>query len=85
MEKTQHTYLFLIQAERVVPLNEIPKGHAFIISLCPIRLAVFVLVHFNHVGTTLFGRKRHEDAATQNEAPAEVITNAIALIESKVF
>jgi hypothetical protein len=85
MEATQHPYLFLIQAERVVPLYEVPKGRASIISLRPIRLAVFVLIHFNHVGTALSGRKWYEDSATQNEGSAEVLTNAIALLVSKLL
>lgn len=68
-----------------MPFDEIPKGHASIISLCPIRLAVFVLIHFNHVGTAISGRKWHEDSATQNEGSAKVFTNAIALFESKFF
>ena len=70
MQATQHAYLFLIQPERVVPLDEIPKGHASMISLCPIRLSVLVLIYFNHVSTAFFGRKWHEDPATQNEGSA---------------
>lgn len=85
MEPTRYPYLVLIQPERVVPLDEIPKGCAFIISLCPIRLAVFVLIHFNHVGAAFFGRKWHEDPAAQNEGSAEVLTNTIALLVLKVF
>src|SRR6266852_463561 len=79
-EVTQHPYLFLIQAKRVMPLDEIPKGHASIISLLLIGLAVFVLVHFNHVGAAISGRKWREDSATENEWPPKVITNTIALL-----
>jgi len=85
MQATQHAYLFLIQAERVVPLNEIPKGHASMISLCLIRLAVFVLIYLNHVSAAFFGRKWHEDPATQNEGSTKVLANAVALLISKVF
>jgi len=85
MEMTQHPYLSLVQAERVVPLNEIPKRRSFIVSLCSIRLAVLVLIHFNHVCAAISGRKRHEDSTTQNEGSAEVLTDAIALLVLEVF
>jgi len=68
-----------------MPLNEIPKGHAFIIALCAIRFATLVIVYFHHISAPFFGRKRHVDAATQNERAAEVLTDTGVLVEQKVF
>ena len=50
-----------------MPLDEVIKGHAFIIALCAIRVAILVFVNLHHIHIPLFGGKRHVDAATQND------------------
>ena len=68
-----------------MPLNEIPKAHASIVALCPIRPSIFIFIYFDHIGAALFGRKWHEDPATQNEGTTKVLTNTAAFLVKEVF
>ena len=83
--RTQRLYLVRVQGERIVPLNEVPKGHAFIIALCVIRSTILVFVNFHHIYAPLFGGKWHVDAATQNERATEVLANTGVFVKAKVF
>lgn len=73
----------MIPAKWVVPLDEVPEGHALIVALRAIGLTISVFVDFHKISAALFGRKGHEDSSTKNEGATEVLTNTIALIESE--
>jgi hypothetical protein len=84
-EKCKCLYLVLVHGEWIVPLDEIPVGHPFVVTLCTVILTILVLIGFHHVDTAIFGRKWYEDSATQHKGAVEVLANATVLLVTKVL
>jgi len=55
------------------------------VTLFTVMLAILVLIGFHHIDTAIFGRKWHEDSATQYNGTVEVLANPTVFLVTKVL